>query len=162
MQSSWRRCCTRPCRHQLGLTTSLSAVVAANIAMASLLALRWHCLPHCMGIFAGHHSSHGIFVIPGLVVIDCVGRSCCLWQSMPASRWRLCRHCAGVVSLIVLASLCGIKFVAVSLLYPALSSSTGSANVVVCGGCRQHRAGVFAGIVLASSSSLCCHLCATS
>jgi hypothetical protein len=62
---------------------------------------------------------------------------------------------------LALASLHNMVVVTALLLFPALFSSTGSADIVVCGSCRQHCTGIFAGIALALSSSLCWHLCAS-
>jgi hypothetical protein len=77
---------------------------------------------------------------------------------MPASRWRFFRCCAGIVSLIALASLRNIVVIAALLLYPATLSSTGSANIVICSSCCQHYAGIIDGVALALSSSLRWHL----
>jgi hypothetical protein len=148
-------------RGTTGLYLSV-AVAASSIALVSLLVLHWCCLPHCAGIFARHHSCHCIFFVPGLIVIDCIDQRCCLGQSTPALHWRLFWHCAGgVVSLIALASLHNTVVVPASLLYPASLSSTGSADVVVWSGCRQHHTGIFAVVVLALSFSLRWCLCAT-
>jgi hypothetical protein len=115
-----------------GTTDSYSStVVVTSIALASSLVLHWHRLPHCAGVFAQHFSPCSIVVIPGLVVINCVGRHCHLWRSMPSFLWHLCWCCAGIVSLMALVSLAslhlrhhpchaGVCLLATSLLHRAL------------------------------------------
>jgi hypothetical protein len=123
-----------------------------------LPALRWRCLPYCNRVFAQHHSCHSVVVVPGLVVISSIGQHCCLWQSTQPLHWCLCQRCAGVVSLIVQASLHNILVIGLLLSYPASLLSTASANIVICGGHLWHCIGVISLMALAFLPSLCWRL----
>jgi hypothetical protein len=110
-------------------------VVYASIALKSLPALRWRCLPHRAGIFVGHCSCCGVVVVPSLVVINCISQRPRLWWSPLALRWRCLPHGAGIFSVIAMMSsplsrwrlpacnlvvACSIAVVLVSLPYAAL------------------------------------------
>jgi hypothetical protein len=96
--------CTRPCCHGLPLTTLSSVAVYPSIALASLPALCWQCPPHCTGIFVQHRSCCRIVVVPGLAVINYIGKFLPLWWSPLVLRWRYLSHGAGAFAVDALVS----------------------------------------------------------
>jgi hypothetical protein len=78
--------------------------IYASIALVSLLALCWCCLPHCIGVFAQHRSCCDVVVVPGLIVINCVSKRCRLWWSPLALHWHCLPFGAGIFAIIALAS----------------------------------------------------------